>query len=77
MYRIKGDLGRNKIVTLSRREALDAWKVEINGEEYLLITGGEIREQKGQIILRGIVDEENRKTEFASYPGSAGKPGRI
>lgn len=74
MYRIKGDLGRNKIVTLSRREALDAWKVEINGEEYLLITGGEIREQKGQIILRGIVDEENRKTEFASYPALPESP---
>lgn len=74
MYRIKGDLGRNKIVTLSRREALDAWKVEINGEEYLLITGGEIREQKGQIILRGIVDEENRKTEFASCPALPESP---
>lgn len=77
MYRIKGDLGRNKIVTLSRREALDAWKVEINGEEYLLITGGEIREQKGQIILRGIVDEENRKTEFASCPALPESPGGI
>lgn len=28
-YRIKGDLGDNRIVTLTRREALDAWKTEL------------------------------------------------
>lgn len=74
MYRIEGDLGKNKIVTLSRREALDAWKAEINGEEYLLITGGEIREQNGKIILRRIIEEEDGKAEFASCPALPESP---
>lgn len=67
-YRIKGDLGDNRIVTLTRREALDAWKTELQGEDYLLFTSGGIREQEGKVLFSRTFTEQEETAAFYSFP---------
>ena len=67
-YRIKGDLGDNRIVTLTRREALDAWKTELQGEDYLLFTSGVIREQEGKVLFSRTFTEQEETAAFYAFP---------
>lgn len=67
-YRIKGDMGDNRIVTLTRREALDAWKTELQGEDYLLFTSGVIREQEGKVLFSRTFTEQEETAAFYAFP---------
>lgn len=61
-YQIQGDLDKNKIITLTREEALHAWKVRID-KEYLIISDAVILEQK-----EGISCRYHKDLELKVYP---------
>ncbi len=53
-YDLSGDLGENRIITLTRREALNAWRVTRDGRETLLICEAPIvQDDAGIHILTG------------------------
>lgn len=58
-YEIEGDIGENKIITLSRTEALNANKIALDGKEYLIITDG-------FIAGKALYSSEN--AEIKTYP---------
>lgn len=61
-------------MTLTRREALDAWKVELQGEDYLLITSGVIWEQEGRVLFSWIFTEQEEMASLVYWNGTFGFP---
>lgn len=56
-YCIQGELGQNKLLTISNKQAANAWKITKNGADYLLISDGVILNQNaGSDREKRIVD---------------------
>lgn len=64
----RGIWGITALVTLTRREALDAWKTELQGEDYLLFTSGVIREQEGKVLFSRTFTEQEETAAFYAFP---------
>ncbi|MBK6935978.1 MAG: hypothetical protein IPH18_03155 [Chitinophagaceae bacterium] len=53
------------IITLSRKEALDSWKIKLTGQDYLVITSAECRVNDNKIIL---ANYNENKFSLTVYP---------
>ena len=71
---IKGDLGNNRIIVLSREEALHSAKVVIDGKEHLIISEAEpVTGADGKVSLMFTTDKSS-KLIFRAYPALAQTP---
>lgn len=59
-YRIEGELGENRIITLTRREALNAWRVMRNNQETLIICEAPVLQTEAGIHIHTRSDAEWR-----------------
>ncbi|MBQ3794895.1 MAG: beta-galactosidase [Butyrivibrio sp.] len=65
---VKGDLGNNRIIIISREEAVHSAKVSIKGKEYLIISEAEpVTMAEGKVSLLFTTDGDKTIT-FRTYP---------
>lgn len=69
-YRIQGNLGDNEILTITRKEALNACKIELDGEDYLVIGNGIMHQQDNKLLWMKDVSQEEKS--IYSYPAISG-----
>ncbi len=71
---VKGDLDGNKIIVLSRQEAVHSSKIRIDGKEYLIISAAEaVTMADGNVKLMFETDFDS-KLVFRAYPELAKTP---
>ena len=71
---VKGDLGNNKIIVITRDEAVHSSKVVIDGKEYLIISEAEpVTKADGNVSLMFTTDKAQSLT-FRAYPQLSNTP---
>lgn len=68
-YKIEGDLGKNKLLFISRKDALNAYKVDIDGRQYLIVTQGACHRRANKWFLSG-----NGDIQISTYPALPSLP---
>lgn len=74
-YQIEGDLKDIKILTLTREEAKNAWKIELD-QEYLIISDSSVIQEGDNVVVRGRTTPKLKVyPEFTNLPDGFSKVG--